>query len=51
MLPVDEYFLKSNPSDYVAAAISQVCSIHLKEQSVDILIFLTGQDDVECFCE
>lgn len=48
---VEPYFLRSNPQDYVYEAVRQACSIHLKEDPGDILIFMTGADDVECTCQ
>lgn len=48
---VEPFFLRSNPQDYVYEAVRQACSIHLKESPGDILIFMTGQDDVECTCQ
>jgi len=48
---VEPFFMRTNPSDYVQAAVSQVCSIHIKEPPGDILVFMTGQDDIECTCD
>ncbi|KAG8385480.1 hypothetical protein BUALT_Bualt03G0049700 [Buddleja alternifolia] len=33
--------------DYIRAAVSTVCSIHDEESMGDILVFLTGQDDID----
>lgn len=51
MFHVDVSFLRSNPMDYVATAVSHICKIHLTEPPGDILVFMTGQDDIECICE
>jgi pre-mRNA-splicing factor ATP-dependent RNA helicase DHX38/PRP16 len=48
---VDVSFLRSNPSDYVAVAVNQAVKVHIREPVGDILVFMTGQDDVECTCE
>ncbi|OHT08743.1 helicase [Tritrichomonas foetus] len=48
---VDISFMRSNPQDYVAVAVMHAIKIHLTEAPGDILIFMTGQDDIECACE
>ena len=48
---VDVSFMRSNPQDYVAAAVSHAFKVHMTEEKGDILIFMTGQDDVECTCD
>ena len=48
---VDVSFMRSNPQDYVAAAVSHAFKVHMTEGKGDILIFMTGQDDVECTCD
>lgn len=48
--PVDIYYLKEAVPDYVKACIDTVISIHEKESSGDILVFLTGQEEVENAC-
>lgn len=45
--PVDIYFTKDPESDYMDAAIRTALQIHRKERAGDILIFLTGQDEIE----
>ncbi|XP_019175861.1 PREDICTED: probable pre-mRNA-splicing factor ATP-dependent RNA helicase DEAH9 [Ipomoea nil] len=43
-----EVFYADNPvSDYVQSAVSTVLSIHDHEPMGDILVFLTGQDDID----
>lgn len=42
-------FCFSPVPDYVQKAIETVLSIHKNEQHGDILVFLTGQDEVQCF--
>jgi pre-mRNA-splicing factor ATP-dependent RNA helicase DHX38/PRP16 len=48
---VEISFLRSNPVDYVATAVSHVLQVHITEDAGDILVFMTGQDDTECTCE
>ncbi|KAK9473278.1 P-loop containing nucleoside triphosphate hydrolase protein [Dipodascopsis tothii] len=49
--PVDVMFSKSPCEDYVEAAVKQVLSIHLQQGPGDILVFMTGQEDIETTCE
>lgn len=48
---VDISYLRTNPDDYVATAVTHILKVHLTEPPGDILVFMTGQDDVECTCE
>ncbi|KAG4085068.1 P-loop containing nucleoside triphosphate hydrolase protein [Neocallimastix lanati (nom. inval.)] len=45
--PVDIVFSKTPCEDYVDSAIKQILSIHLSQPSGDILVFMTGQEDIE----
>ncbi|XP_074263483.1 pre-mRNA-splicing factor ATP-dependent RNA helicase DEAH10 [Silene latifolia] len=45
--PVDVFYTLYPQSDYVEAAISTIFQIHLEEALGDILIFLTGQEEIE----
>lgn len=49
--PVDIMFAKAPCSDYVEAAVRQVLQIHLSQPAGDILVFMTGQEDIEATCE
>ncbi|OWB56970.1 hypothetical protein B5S28_g2890 [[Candida] boidinii] len=51
--PVDIFFNKTPSTDYVESSIKQALRIHLQNQKKpgDILIFMTGQEDIECCCE
>ena len=44
------FFSKNNPEDYVEAAVKQALKIHFSPNPGDILIFMTGQEDVEATC-
>ena len=48
--PVDIYFSKTLFDDYVDAAVKQALTIHLENGPGDILIFMTGQEDIEATC-
>ncbi|KAJ2840298.1 Pre-mRNA-splicing factor ATP-dependent RNA helicase PRP16, partial [Coemansia sp. 'formosensis'] len=49
--PVDVMFSKSPCEDYVDGAVRQVMTIHLSQGEGDILVFMTGQEDIEACCE
>lgn len=49
--PVDVMFHRSPVEDYVDQAVQQVLSIHVSQGQGDILVFMTGQEDIECTCE
>lgn len=48
---VEKYFAKTPPEDYVDAAVKQVMTIHLSFPAGDILVFMTGQEDIEATCQ
>jgi len=48
---VNKYYAKSPPEDYVDAAVKQVLTIHLSHPQGDILVFMTGQEDIEATCQ
>lgn len=47
MYPVDILFLDSPAEDYVERAIKTVFDIHSQEGEGDILVFLTGREEIE----
>ena len=48
---VELKYLENSAEDYVDAAVKKAIAIHLKEDPEgDILIFMTGQEDVEATC-
>ncbi|ANB15687.1 DEAH-box RNA helicase PRP16 [Sugiyamaella lignohabitans] len=49
--PVDVFHSKAPIEDYVDAAVKQVLTIHLQSGLGDILVFMTGQEDIEATCE
>ncbi len=48
--PVEIFHSKSPCEDYVDSAIKQVLQIHLASPPGDILVFMTGQEDIEATC-
>ncbi|KAK9461361.1 putative ATP-dependent rna helicase dhx8 [Lipomyces oligophaga] len=49
--PVDVMFTKEPETDYLDAALITVMQIHLSEPAGDILVFLTGQEEIDTACE
>lgn len=49
--PVDIIHTKEHDTKYVEAAIRTVLSIHCTEPPGDILLFLTGEDEIEKSCK
>jgi pre-mRNA-splicing factor ATP-dependent RNA helicase DHX38/PRP16 len=47
-LPV--VFSKNPTDDYVEAAVKQIIGIHLGGGPGDVLVFMTGQEDIEVTC-
>lgn len=49
--PVEILYTKDPEEDYMEAALITVMQIHLSEPAGDILIFLTGQDEIDTCAE
>lgn len=49
--PVDIQYSRSPCEDYVDSAVKQVLAIHVSQGAGDILVFMTGQEDIETTCE
>lgn len=49
--PVEIFHSKSPCEDYVDSAVKQVLQIHLSLPPGDILVFMTGQEDIEITCQ
>ncbi|KAA3671346.1 pre-mRNA-splicing factor ATP-dependent RNA helicase DHX16, partial [Paragonimus westermani] len=45
--PVDIYYTKAPEADYIEAAVVSVLQIHVTQPPGDILVFLTGQEEIE----
>ena len=48
---VETFYARSACEDYVEAAVKQVFTIHLSHPPGDILVFMTGQEDIDATCE
>lgn len=49
--PVDIYYTQQPESNYVNAAVTTVMQIHMSQGKGDILVFLTGQDEIDGMSE
>ena len=49
--PVETFYSKEPEPDYLDAALVTVLQVHLTEPAGDILLFLTGQEEVDMACE
>lgn len=45
--PVETYYLQEPSTDYVQSALQTVMKLHLEEPPGDILVFFTGQEEIE----
>ncbi|XP_073282712.1 probable pre-mRNA-splicing factor ATP-dependent RNA helicase DEAH5, partial [Primulina huaijiensis] len=49
--PVEILYTKQQESDYLEASLITVMQIHLSEPEGDILLFLTGQEEIDHACQ
>ena len=49
--PVDIQYSRTPCEDYVDSTVKQVLAIHVSQGAGDILVFMTGQEDIEITCE
>nr|XP_029734851.1 LOW QUALITY PROTEIN: ATP-dependent RNA helicase DHX8-like [Aedes albopictus] len=49
--PVEMLYTKEPETDYLDASLITVMQIHLREPPGDILLFLTGQEEIDTACE
>lgn len=49
--PVEIVYSQHPKTDYLDAALSRVMEIHTREPPGDILVFLTGQEEIDSACE
>lgn len=49
--PVEVLYTKEPESDYLEASLITILQIHLMEPEGDILLFLTGQEEIDTACE
>ena len=51
LYPVEILYTKDPEPDYLDAALITVMQIHLSEPAGDVLLFLTGQEEIDTCCE
>ncbi|EOD05883.1 ATP-dependent RNA helicase [Emiliania huxleyi CCMP1516] len=49
--PVEVLYTKAPEADYMDAALITVMQIHLQEPPGDVLLFLTGQEEIDTACQ
>ncbi|AMD21931.1 HFR076Wp [Eremothecium sinecaudum] len=49
--PVDVKYAETPQMDYIESALDTVMEIHINEDPGDILVFLTGQEEIDTCCE
>jgi len=49
--PVDIYYTKQPEADYLEAAVLTILQIHITQEPGDVLVFLTGQDEIDTAVE
>lgn len=49
--PVDIYYTKQPEADYLEAAVLTVLQIHITQEPGDVLVFLTGQEEIDTAVE
>ncbi len=49
--PVEIFYAREPETDYVEAALVTVLQIHVTQPAGDILVFLTGQEEIDTACE
>ncbi|EOY00857.1 PREDICTED: probable pre-mRNA-splicing factor ATP-dependent RNA helicase DEAH4 isoform X2 [Theobroma cacao] len=47
LFPVEIFYSKERPTSYVESSLKTALDIHVREPEGDVLIFMTGQDDIE----
>ena len=48
---MEVFFTNEPETDYLEAALLAVMQIHLEEPAGDILLFLTGQEEIDTACQ
>lgn len=51
MYPVEIFYTPKPVTDYLASALETVMKIHKEEPEGDILLFLTGEEEIESTCQ
>lgn len=50
MFPVEVFYTQTPEQDYFSAAVKTVLQIHVDEAPGDVLLFLTGEEEIEAAC-
>ena len=50
MFPVEVFYSEKPEGDYFLAAIKTIMHIHANEPAGDILVFMTGEEEIENAC-
>lgn len=50
MFPVEVFYTQSPEQDYFSASVKTVLQIHVDEGPGDVLLFLTGEEEIEQAC-
>ena len=50
MYPVDIMYTQSAEKDYFEAVVRTCMQIHREEKPGDVLVFLTGEEEIEAAC-
>jgi ATP-dependent RNA helicase DHX8/PRP22 len=51
MYPVEKFYCKQPENDYMDAVLITILQIHLTEPEGDMLVFLTGQEEIDSACQ
>jgi pre-mRNA-splicing factor ATP-dependent RNA helicase DHX15/PRP43 len=51
MYPVEIFYTQQPEGNYVVSAVRSVVQIHAFEEAGDILVFLTGEEEIETACK
>ncbi|KAG8089710.1 hypothetical protein GUJ93_ZPchr0011g27222 [Zizania palustris] len=47
LFPVEKFYSTERPTNYIESSLKTAIDIHVKEPSGDVLIFMTGMDDID----
>ena len=50
MFPVEVFYTNKPEQDYFSATIKTIMQIHVNEEPGDVLVFLTGEEEIEMAC-
>ncbi|XP_044959835.1 probable pre-mRNA-splicing factor ATP-dependent RNA helicase DEAH4 [Hordeum vulgare subsp. vulgare] len=47
IFPVEKFYSTDRPTNYIESSLRTAIDIHVKEAPGDVLIFMTGKDDID----